>query len=121
MFAVAGAEIAQDGAELGEIGPRLVGGAQVRLRQRSPSSAATPERLRSTSRVRGMEVMDRLGRRSCSKCSRSIADLDGLSPSAISTVTLPSPTTGDLYWLILIALRQIRIEIILAVDTPTCC
>ena len=36
---------------------------------------------------------------SCSRCSRSMPT-SIVSPSNMSTVTLPSPTTGDLYWLI---------------------
>ena len=62
------------------------------------SISATPERLRSTKVDVGCWSCSNLPA-SCSRCSRSMPTLMP-SPSGRSTVTTPSPTTGDLYWLI---------------------
>ena len=56
--AVAGAEVAQDGAQLGDIGARLLGGAQSGFE--TISISATPERLRSTKLMRRVLVVQRL-------------------------------------------------------------
>ena len=62
------------------------------------SISATPERLRSTNDMVGLWSCSDLPA-SCSRCSRSMPTV-ALSPPASSTTTSPSPTIGDLYWLI---------------------
>ena len=94
--AVAGAEIAQDGAQLGEIGLGLLGGAHVRLRhdlhQRDAGAVEIDERhgrMLVVQRLAGvllqMQPLD--------------ADPDGRRP-ACRPRPRPRRRSGDLYWLI---------------------
>ena len=62
------------------------------------SIKATPERLRSTSDMSEFWSCSDLPA-SCSRCSRSMP-MVAVSPPSSSTTTSPSPTIGDLYWLI---------------------
>ena len=63
------------------------------------SISATPERLRSTSDIVGMLVVQRLAG-ILLEMQALDPDVGWLSPSGRSTTISPSPTIGDLYWLI---------------------
>ena len=95
--AVAGAEVAQDRAQLGHVGARLVGRAHVGagddLHQRDARAVQIDEAL-----GRGL-IMQRLAR-VLLEMQALDADGDLFAWRVTSTITSPSPTMGCLYWLI---------------------
>ena len=111
--AVAGAEIAQDRAELGHIGA-CASSAERMSGFDTISISATPERLRSTKLMVGCWSCSDLPA-SCSRCRRSMPTVI-VSPARARRRDLALADDRLLVLADLVALRQVGIEVVLPVE-----